>query len=421
MEPSAFNLSEMYRLPWTLPDNGISWLEPTARCNLNCYGCYRKNIKDSHKSMDEIKHELDVFQSLRKTDCISIAGGDPLLYPNIIELVSEIKSRGLKPIINTNGIALTKELLRELKNAGVFGFTFHIDSKQGKGRGKEWEGKNELELNELRLYYAEMLAAEGDIACSFNSTVYADTLQYVPDLVDWAHKHIDIVHTMVFILFRYITPELPFDFYAGTKKIYFDDIHYHSNKEEVTNLNSKQVVQEIRKRFPDFNPAAYLNGTHKADDYKWLLTERIGNKNKIFGYLNNKFIEMVMNFYHLKFDRYLSYASPKTLALGRATLFNLWTINKSVRQALKKYLKYLLFNPLRIFKKSYMQSIMIIQPVDFMQNGDQSMCDGCPDITVWKDKDGKDQLVWSCRMEEPMTHGVFLRSVPKEANGHPVN
>lgn len=413
MEPSVINSLNLYRLPWTLPDNRISWLEPTSRCNLNCYGCYRKNIKDSHKSMEQVKHELDVFQSLRKTDCISIAGGEPLLYPNIVELVAEIKSRGLKPIINSNGIALTKELLHDLKKAGVFGFTFHIDSKQGRGRGPQWEGKNELELNELRLHYAKMLAAEGGIACSFNSTVYDDTLRYVPELAAWAQKHIDIVHTMVFILFRYITPDLPYDFYAGDKKIVFDDIHYHSDKEEVTNLMAPQIVAEIRKKEPSFSPAAFLNGTHKADDFKWLLTERIGTKDKIFGYLNNKFIEMVMEFYHYKNDRYLSYASPKTLSLGRATLFNLWAINKSVRSALKKYFGYIAANPFRIFKKVYMQSIMIIQPVDFMPNGDQSMCDGCPDITVWKDKNGKDQLVWSCRLEEPMQYGEFLHTIPK--------
>jgi len=418
MNTATINSTDLYRLPWTLPDNGISWLEPTARCNLNCYGCYRKNIKDSHKSMEQVKHELDVFQSLRKTDCISIAGGEPLLYPNIVELVADIKSRGLKPIINSNGIALTKELLHDLKKAGVFGFTFHIDSKQGRGRGPQWEGKSELELNELRLHYAEMLAAEGGIACSFNSTVYGDTMQYVPELAEWAQKHIDIVHTMVFILFRYVTPDLPYDFYAGDKKIVFDDIHYHSDKEEVTNLMAPQIVAEIRKKEPNFSPAAFLNGTHKADDFKWLLTELIGTKDKIFGYLNSKFIEMVMEVYHYKYDRYLSYASPKTLSLGRATMMNLWLLNKSVRSALKKYLGYLVANPFRIFKKVYMQSIIIIQPVDFMPNGDQSMCDGCPDITVWKDKNGKDQLVWSCRLEEPMQYGEFLHTIPKRKSDH---
>ena len=167
VENSVIDFQSLYRLPWNLADNGVTWLEPTAQCNLNCYGCYRKNIKDSHKSLEEVKHELDFIQSKRKTDCISIAGGDPLVYPQIIELVADIKKRGIKPIINTNGIVLTKELLHELKTAGVFGFTFHIDSKQGHGRSKEWYGKNEIELNELRLYYAEMLATKGGISCSF--------------------------------------------------------------------------------------------------------------------------------------------------------------------------------------------------------------------------------------------------------------
>ncbi|HOJ07441.1 MAG: radical SAM protein [Ignavibacteriota bacterium] len=412
-----FPIESLYRMPWTMPDNGITWLEPTSQCNLNCYGCYRKNIKDSHKSIEQIKHELDFFQSQRKSDCISIAGGDPLVYPNIIELVKEIKSRGLKPIINTNGIALTKQLLHELKKAGVFGFTFHIDSKQGRGREEKWRNKNEVELNELRLYYAEMLAAEGGIACSFNSTIYSDTLQYVPELVDWAQKHIDIVDTMVFILFRYITPNTPFDFYIGDSKIVWTDIHYHSEYEEIVDLKSPMIVEKIREKFPDFTPSAFLNGTHKADDYKWLLSERIGNRDKIFGYTGKKFMELVMISYHFMFDKYLSYASPKTLRMGRSTMFLLSVFDKGVRKALKNYLKYLVVNPLRFFKRAHLQSILIIQPPDLMPNGDQSMCDGCPDITYWKDKDGKEKLVWSCRLEEPMKYGDFLRMVPKREKG----
>ncbi len=413
MEAKTVDAANLYRLPWTMPDNGITWLEPTAHCNLNCYGCYRKNIKNSNKPLEEVKHELDFFQSMRKTDCVSIAGGEPLLYPNIVELVADITSRGLKPIINSNGIALTKELLHELKKAGIFGFTFHIDSKQGRGRGPQWEGKNELDLNELRLHYAKMLADEGGIACSFNSTVYEDTLQYVPDLVEWAQKHIDIVHTMVFILFRYITPDTPYDFYAGSQKITWNDIHYHSEKEEKTDIMAPDVVAEIRKRYPDFSPAAYLNGTHAPDHFKWLLTERIGNKSKIFGYAGSKFIELVMTLYHYKKDRYLSYATPKTLSLGRTTLFNAWMVDKGIRKAFRKYLAYLAANPFRVFNKVNMQSIMIIQPVDLMPNGDQSMCDGCPDITYWKDKNGREQLVWSCRLEEPMQYGDFLRMIPQ--------
>ena len=102
---------KLYRLPWNLSDNAISWLEPTSMCNLACDGCYRENQKDAHKSLEQVKHELDIFQKKRNSDCISIAGGDPLLHPQIVEIVRDIKSRGLKPIINTNGHALDKNSL----------------------------------------------------------------------------------------------------------------------------------------------------------------------------------------------------------------------------------------------------------------------------------------------------------------------
>ena len=51
---------------------------------------------------------------------------------------------------------------------------------------------------------------------------------------------------------------------------------------------------------------------------------------------------------------------------------------------------------------------MFIQPVDFSEDGTQHMCDGCPDITVYKDK-----LVYSCRMEEHKKFGTLLKTVPK--------
>lgn len=397
---------QLFRLPWTLPDNAISWLEPTSACNLACDGCYRENVKDSHKTMEEVKRELDVFQRLRKSDCISIAGGDPLLYPNIVELVAEIKARGIKPIINTNGKALTRELLHELKLAGVYGFTFHVDSKQG--RPGEWKGKNELELNDLRLQYAQMLADEGGIACSFNSTVYDDTLQYVPGMIEWAHKHIDIVHTMVFIAFRHVVPEMPFDWYAGGQKVDWQKIMYHSDEKRKVDIKSTDMLKIAREKFPEFTPAAYLNGTEQPDSFKWLLTNRIGNNHKIFGYFGPKMLELVMFFYHFTQGTYLSYAAPKTTKLGRSTLFFLWPLDKGVRNSFKKYLGYVLRNPLRLFKKAHMQSILFIQPVDFDKWGNQNMCDGCPDITVHEDR-----LVWSCRLEEPKQFGTFLRSFPK--------
>ena len=53
--------NKYYRLPWSLPDNAISWLEVTKGCNMYCEGCYRENDPSGHKPIDEIKRDLEVF------------------------------------------------------------------------------------------------------------------------------------------------------------------------------------------------------------------------------------------------------------------------------------------------------------------------------------------------------------------------
>ena len=404
MTNSPINHRDLYRLPWTLPDNAISWLEPTSACNLACDGCYRENVAKSHKSLDVVRSEVETFLKLRNVDGISIAGGDPLMHPGIIDIVRMIAGMGIKPILNTNGGLLTIELLRELKKAGVYGFTFHIDSKQGR---PGWKSSNELELNDLRLQYAEMLAEVGDISCSFNSTVYEDTIHHVPDLVEWAAKHIDIVNVMVFILYRAAVPQLPFDWYAGGKKIDMDVLAYSESGERKIDMQSTDVVNVIRKRFPDFNPSAYLNGTEKPNSFKWLLTGRLGTKNRILGYVGPKFMEIMQTMHHLWTGKYLAYERPSLTKKGRSMML-LSPMDRGARTIAKNYLSSSLKNPLQSFKGIHYQSIMIIQPVDFLENGYQNMCDGCPDMTVWNG-----ELVWSCRMEELKHFGCWVRTVPK--------
>lgn len=395
----TLNHLNYYRLPWNLTDNSISWLEPTAQCNLHCEGCYRNNVKNSHKSIEEIKKDLDVFNSFRKSDGISIAGGDPLIHPDIVDIVAEVKRRNLKPIINTNGLALTKDLLKKLKKAGVFGFTFHIDSKQNR---PGWKEKNEIELNELRYHYAKMLADEGNLSCAFNSTVYDDTKHFIPALLEWAHKNIDLVQVMVFILYRAVNNK-DFDYYIGPKKIDMNQLVYNEDLDSRADLKAPEIIEIIRNKYPDFDPCAYLNGTEKPDSFKWLLTGRLGTKQKIYGYLGAKSIEAIQMFYHLFNGKYLAYASPKDTRKGKSILL-LSAFDKKLRKAFKNFYK----NPFNVFRKLYYQSVMIIQPVDFLQDGRQNMCDGCPDITVWNG-----QLVWSCRMEEQLNFGMNVKTYPK--------
>lgn len=393
----------LYRLPWTLPDNAISWLEPTSACNLACDGCYRENVASSHKALPEIREEIAAFRRLRNSDGISIAGGDPLMHPDIVEIVRSVHEMGMKPILNTNGSRLSLPLLRELKKAGAYGFTLHVDSKQGR---PGWKGKSEVELNALRLEFAEMLDEVGGLTCSFNSTVYEDTLEDVPELVDWAAKHIDIVHVMVFILYRAAVPQIPFDWYAGAKKVDMNALVYSEPGDRRVDMKALEVVAEIRKRFPEFTPCAYLNGTERPDTFKWLLTGRVGTTEQVYGYVGSRYMEIMQTGHHLGTGRYLAYATPKLMSKGR-TMLLLSPFDGGVRSIAKRWAGSLLANPLRLFRKMHLQSVMIIQPVDFLENGAQNMCDGCPDMTMWNG-----ELVWSCRMEELKHFGCWVRTVP---------
>jgi len=393
----------LYRLPWSPTDNIISWLEPTKNCNIHCHGCYSANVANGHKTLATIEHELDVFERFRQTDAVSIAGGDPLTHPRIVDVVRRVAERGLKPVINTNGFALTPELLHDLKSAGAKGFTFHIDSLQ---KRPGYTGQTEVQLNELRLHYAEMVAKEGGLSCAFNATVYGANLEEVPAIVEWGKEHIDIAHVLVFIAFRALTGDLRFNYFVGEKNIDEGKLVYSKPTTERTDISAREIVAAIRTADPDFEPCAYLNGSESLDSFKWLMTLRVGDQKHIVGHAGPKFIELAQVSNHLRHGRYLGYVPPRVHRRAR-WMFLLAPFDKGLRAALGRDLKAMLKDPLRLFRPLHLQSIMIIQPVDLLPDGRQSMCDGCPDMTVFEDN-----LVYSCRLDEKLQFGDFMRTVP---------
>jgi hypothetical protein len=172
-------------------------------------------------------------------------------------------------------------------------------------------------------------------------------------------------------------------------------------------LKSTELLAIIREKFPDFTPCAFLNGTEKPDSFKWLLTGRVGYKDRVLGYAGPKHMEIMQTFYHFTKGHYLAYCNPSYNHMGRSMLL-LAGFDPKIKFIASEYLKSMIKNPGRIFKKLHYQSIMIIQPVDFMPDGAHNMCDSCPDMTVWND-----QLVWSCRLEELKQFGCWIRSVPR--------
>jgi MoaA/NifB/PqqE/SkfB family radical SAM enzyme len=393
---------DCYRLPWSMNDNPIAWLEVTDICNIHCEGCYRQYIT-GHKTLDQVKEEVLFFKRWRNPDNVSIAGGEPLIYPHILDLVHFIAGQGIKPIILTNGYALTPQKLHELKKAGLAGFTMHIDSHQER---PNWKGKTEKDLNELRETYADMIAAEGGLYLIFNSTVYPSTFHEIPDIVSWGEKNIRKVQGLVFITYRTATSS---DSYATDKDDRAVDMTRLSYTREAFDeefITSPQVYQILKDNFPGYEASGYLGGSIRHDSYKWLIGARLGSRHKMYGSVGKKTMELSQAGHHLWKGRYLAYLSQARIG---SKVFWLSPWDPTLRQAWKAWFQDVFRHPGRLFDGVYLQSIGIIQAPDLLPDGRADMCDSCPDITYL---DGK--LVNSCRMDEYRLFGGFVSVLEKK-------
>ncbi len=171
---------------------GCVALEITQRCNLDCTLCY---LSESSESVKDLPLEI-VFERIdriRETYGVGIGvqvtGGDPTLRrrEELIAIVRRVADSGLRPSLFTNGIRATRDLLRELSDAGLFDVAFHVDTTQ---RFKKYP--TEEALNSVRRQYIER--ARGiPIAVIFNTTVHAGNIDEVPMLVRFFRGHSDVV------------------------------------------------------------------------------------------------------------------------------------------------------------------------------------------------------------------------------------
>lgn len=106
----------------------VSW-NTTNACNMYCAHCYRDAgcKADEELSTAEAKQLLE--QIARAGFKIMIfSGGEPLMRPDILELVSHARSLGLRSVFGTNGTLITEELAVQLKEAGAMGMGISLDS-----------------------------------------------------------------------------------------------------------------------------------------------------------------------------------------------------------------------------------------------------------------------------------------------------
>jgi len=122
-----------FRLKYPLRDTPHFTIETNKTCNLRCRSCYSLN-RTGVKTRAEIRAEVEEALKSRNAGVVTLLGGEPTLHPELAAIVSDLKRRGLRCQLLTNGIRFLQAggdgLLDDLAAAGLDRIFVHIDEGQ---------------------------------------------------------------------------------------------------------------------------------------------------------------------------------------------------------------------------------------------------------------------------------------------------
>lgn len=146
----------------------VLMLEPLFRCNLACGGCGKIQYP-----AETLRSHLTVEQCLAAVDecgapIVSIPGGEPLLHPQIVEIVSGIVARRKYLYLCTNALKL-EEMLPRFKPSPYLAFSVHLDGpRQEHDHAVCREGVYDVAVSAIRA------ARAAGFRVTTNSTLFTD-------------------------------------------------------------------------------------------------------------------------------------------------------------------------------------------------------------------------------------------------------
>lgn len=174
----------------------ISW-NTTQACNINCLHCYR----DAGTRQAD---ELSTAEGKKLLNEIAVAGfkimvfsgGEPLLRPDIFELISHAKSLGLRPVLGTNGTIITAQLAAELRQAGLMMAGISVDSREKANHDwfRQSEGAWEQTMAGIEA------CRQAGLAFQLHTTVMNWNEEEVTDITDLAVELGAIAHHIFFLV-----------------------------------------------------------------------------------------------------------------------------------------------------------------------------------------------------------------------------
>jgi len=97
---------------------------------LRCIHCHAEGSTPDKDELttDEAKKFIDDLSKVNEFRMLVYTGGEPLMRPDLIELLNHSRKAGLTNVIATNGTLIDEEVAFKLKEAGVVGAAVSLDS-----------------------------------------------------------------------------------------------------------------------------------------------------------------------------------------------------------------------------------------------------------------------------------------------------
>jgi MoaA/NifB/PqqE/SkfB family radical SAM enzyme len=156
----------------------MAHIVPMRRCNLSCTYCNEFDDVSEPVPLPEMLRRIDDLARLG-TSVVTISGGEPLLHPELEEIIARIRHHGRIAGMITNGYLLMPDRIQRLNRAGLDHMQISIDNVQ-----PDEVSKKSLKVLDKKL---QMLAEHADFHVNINSVV-GGGIKYPQDALTIARR-----------------------------------------------------------------------------------------------------------------------------------------------------------------------------------------------------------------------------------------
>jgi len=160
--------------------------EVTSACNLNCKHCHASGGKPT---MDELttKEGRDLIKQIAAINefrMLVLSGGEPLVRPDIFELISYAVGLGLEVSIATNATLITPEVASKLREAGAVNIAIGLDGATEKTHDmiRSTPGCFKQTINGIKA------TKDAGLGLQINITMMKHNYYEIPALLDMANE-----------------------------------------------------------------------------------------------------------------------------------------------------------------------------------------------------------------------------------------